>query len=212
MDLNVITNQRRRLVETNVDFLQNKVFLEFGVCTGKSMLEYHWLYASHNIQADFYGFDSFEGLPEETKDEKSPWVVGEFSMHKHINPELLTKTNIKIKDGWYSATLNEELSKELKGKKAGIIHIDCDIYTSTLEVLEYVVQNDLLAEGTILVYDDWGVWRQVNLTEQEEYSLGEGRAHKEVCEKYNLQFDLINKDVVDPTFYEIATFVYKGKK
>jgi hypothetical protein len=208
-----ITTQRKYVVETYKDFLKDKLFLEFGVFVGTSILEYYNLYLD-NQSADytpqFYGFDSFEGLPEEKNDSKSPWHTGQFNLNKNINPELLNKPGMKIVDGWFNETLNQSLANELKGKKIGLLHIDCDIYTSTMQVYEFLIANDLLTEGTVVVYDDWGVYRELGLSEEEQYLHGEGKAHKEISEKYGLNFELIRKDVICPVLYEIATFVLKN--
>jgi hypothetical protein len=56
---------------------------------------------------------------------------------------------------------NESLTKEFKLrnnlKEASIIMIDCDLYESTVPVLEFI--TDLLQQGTILIFDDWFAFR-----------------------------------------------------
>ena len=37
--------------------------------------------------------------------------------------------------------------------KVGLVHIDVDLYSSTVEVLEFV--KPLLVKGSVLVFDDW---------------------------------------------------------
>ena len=41
----------------------------------------------------------------------------------------------------------------LKLPKPGIIHIDCDLYTSTISVLKFL--KPLLVSGSILLFDDY---------------------------------------------------------
>ena len=94
------------------------------------------------------------------------------------------------------------------GKKVGLVHIDCDTYTSTLQVLEFLVSHNLLVDGTILVYDDWGAWKQACLTKENEYDIAEGRAHKEIAEKYNLNFEFVGTECIDPEYYYVTTFRY----
>jgi hypothetical protein len=209
--LDTIHKQRREVINNNSQFLNDKLYLEFGTCHGGSMLEYYSLYKENNIQNNtFYGFDSFKGLPVENNDPLTVWKEGEFSTGGHINPGLLNKSDMIIMDGWFCDTLNDNTAKMFYDKKAGLIHIDCDIYTSTIEVLEFIVKYNLLTIGTIIVYDDWGAWRQAGLTEDRQYDIAEGRAHREICEKYNLNFELVNKVVPVDEFYEIATFIYRG--
>jgi hypothetical protein len=211
MNEDLIHFRREENIKTYKDFLKNKLFLEFGVCTGKSMLEYYGLYSKYEVPASFYGFDSFEGLPEEPNDPLSSrvWRVGEFTTNKNINPDLFNKPNLNLKVGWFSDTLNKDLLEEFGENKVGFIHMDCDIYTSTYNSLDFLLSNNLIADGAIIVYDDWGGYRQAGLDESQEYALGENRAHKEICEKYNLKYETVAKDIIDPNFYEIATFVLK---
>tara|TARA_B100002019_G_C21029904_1_gene479074 strand:+ start:63 stop:695 length:633 start_codon:yes stop_codon:yes gene_type:complete len=207
----LLTEFRKTQVEENKEFLDGKLFLEFGVFRGYSMLEYYSAYGENNIKSKFFGFDAFQGLPEENLDPHTPWKTGDFNLDGQINPELLNKEGMEIVPGWFSDTLNKETKKKFGRKKAGLVHVDCDIYTSTLEVLEYLVKENLLVEGTLIVYDDWGAWKQARLTEDREYDVAEGRAHKEIAEKYGLKFELVHTKCVDPEYYYVTTFKYCGK-
>ena len=202
------TEFRKKQVEENKDFLSNKLFLEFGVFRGNSILEYYSAYQESGITPSFFGFDAFKGLPEEKLDQHSPWKTGDFNLNGHINPELLNKEGMEIIPGWFNETLNADTKKKFKRKKAGLIHVDCDIYTSTLEVLEFLVTNNILADGALIVYDDWGAWKQAYLTEDNAYDVAEGRAHKEIAEKYGLKFELVNTVCFDPQYYYVTTFKY----
>src|SRR5262249_18497316 len=57
--------------------------------------------------------------------------------------------------GFYDKTLNEETKRTKHLSKASIVHIDCDLYTSTKEVLGFI--EDLIDVGSILIFDDWYV-------------------------------------------------------
>lgn len=203
-----VTEFRKKQVKENKDFLSNKLFLEFGVFQGNSILEYYSAYQESEITPSFFGFDAFKGLPEEKLDQHSPWKTGDFNLNGHINPELLNKEGMEIIPGWFNETLNADTKKKFKRKKAGLVHIDCDIYTSTLEVLEFLVTNNILADGALIVYDDWGAWKQAHLTEDNAYDVAEGRAHKEIAEKYGLKFELVNTVCFDPLYYYVTTFKY----
>jgi hypothetical protein len=56
-------------------------------------------------------------------------------------------------DGIYSKTLTPELKQQHRLQRAAFIHVDCDLYTSTREVLAFVA--DLVVKGTVLAFDDW---------------------------------------------------------
>ena len=149
-------------------------------------------------------------MPEEKNDKNSPWRTGQFSVGGKIPFSLTANPDMNIVDGWFSDTLNDSLLEKFGDKKIGIAHINCDIYTSTIQVLEFIVKNNLLCEGSILLYDDWGAYRQAGLTQDQSYEVAEAKAHKEIVEKYNLNFELVGKKVIDPKFYELATFKYRG--
>jgi len=202
-------NFRSMLVSNYVDFLQDKLFLEFGVADGASILDFYNLYKSNKIKSDFFGFDAFLGLPEEKLDKHSPWRTGQFSEKGKIHPSISAISEINIVNGWFSDTLNESSLTRFGDKKIGIVHIDCDIYSSTVEVLDFIVNNDLLCDGSILVYDDWGAYRASGLSEEYEYKVAEARAHKEMVEKYNLTFEMVHKEIIDPKCYIMTVFRYK---
>lgn len=212
MDCNMtyhnLTEFRKNQVKENKKFLDNKLFLEFGVFKGNSILEYYSAYLDNNISPFFFGFDAFKGLPEEKLDPHTPWKTGDFDLDGIINPNLLNKEGLVIIPGWFDETLNSKTKDKFDGKKVGLVHIDCDTYTSTLQVLEFLVSHNLLVDGTILVYDDWGAWKQACLTKENEYDIAEGRAHKEIAEKYNLNFEFVGNECIDPEYYYVTTFRY----
>jgi hypothetical protein len=183
---------RYNLVKENKDFLQNKLFLEFGVMNGDSMLDFFHSYKENKISQEFFGFDSFYGLPTEILDTHNPihWRQGKFSTGGIINNNLI-KPEITLINGWFSDTLNESTYKLFNNKKAGLVHIDCDIYSSTIECLEFLVKYDMFESGTILVYDDWASYTYIG--SDNEYINGEAKAHKEIMTKYNIQCELIAK-------------------
>lgn len=55
--------------------------------------------------------------------------------------------------GFYSESLDEETKRRLQPGKAAVIYVDCDLYESTVPVLNFI--KDFLQKGTIVVFDDW---------------------------------------------------------
>jgi hypothetical protein len=53
--------------------------------------------------------------------------------------------------GFYSKSLTSTLQKKIG--KAAIVHIDCDLFLSTKEVLIFL--KPLLQQGTIVIFDDF---------------------------------------------------------
>lgn len=202
------SDNKRYVVENNIDFLRGKSLLEFGVLSGHSLSIFSHFYDQFEIEKIFFGFDSFKGLPKEEIDENNPdyWGEGAFigSTAESVKNML---PFVNIKDGWFEDTLNQQTLEEVKKTDIGIIHIDCDIYTSTIQVLEWIVNNNLLVDGTLIVYDDWGGHYDKNVG---EFECGEGKAHREICEKYNLNFDFITCDVITDKFHEVCVFRYNA--
>ncbi len=199
MNLELLHNSKKTVIENNKEFLIGKSLVEFGVCRGDSLSWFHKYYSEFNIPINFMGFDSFEGLPEETKDPNSVWHKGQFSTGGVI-PEIGSRPGVTLVKGWFSESLNSQAAENL-GSKIGIAHIDCDTYTSTLTCWDWMLSNDLLVDGSIIIYDDWGGYRQAGCG---EYEIGEAKAHKEISEK--IQFEEVGSWVVDPRFYEVKVF------
>ena len=207
-----LTLSRTKLIDDNREFLTGKSLLEFGVYMGHSLTEFSILYGVRNMPRIFFGFDSFKGLPEEKLDKNNPtyWSSGRFNV-SDIKEDTIEKLkyllpSINIITGWFHDTLNEEISRKVKQNEIGIIHLDCDIYSSTLYVWEWIITNDLLSDGTLIVYDDWGGYHEKNVN---EYECVQGRAHKEICEKYGLNLEFISCDVIQEKYHEVCMFRYK---
>lgn len=198
---------KKFIIENNKEFLDGKSLLEFGTAAGTSLAVFSELYDQFNLKKIFYGFDSFKGLPKELLDENNPdyWFEGAFidGSVEHLNNVL---PFVIIKDGWFEDTLNDDTLGEVKTNPIGIFHIDCDIYTSSIQVLEWIVKNNLLVDGALIIYDDWGGHYDKGVG---EYECGQGRAHKEICEKYRLNFEFVSCDEIVPwSSYEVCTFKY----
>lgn len=55
--------------------------------------------------------------------------------------------------GFFDVSLTKQLKERLLPTKAAVIYIDCDLYASTVPVLDWIV--DFLQVGTVVVFDDW---------------------------------------------------------
>ena len=93
-----------------------------------------------------YGFDSFEGLPEH-------WTGNRFSRRNFNREGRLPKVakNVELVVGLFQDTL-EPFLKRVPGPFA-VVHIDCDIYSSTRYVLTRLAGR--LAEGCVLIFDEF---------------------------------------------------------
>ena len=59
---------RGALIHSSKDFLVGKKLVEFGVCNGGSLRSFIDIYDQWRLPIDFWGFDSFEGIPVERLD------------------------------------------------------------------------------------------------------------------------------------------------
>lgn len=114
--------------------------LEFGVFAGRSLR----IIAELRKGRDVYGFDSFEGLPEDYR----PHVrEGAFALGGQI-PEV---DGAEFVVGWFSDTLPGFLAEH--PGPVDFLHVDGDLYSSAVTVFEHV--GPRLHEGSIVVFDEF---------------------------------------------------------
>lgn len=120
-------------------------YLEFGVWQGATILK--WLGMNRHPDSRFVGFDSFEGLPED-------WVPGQpkgtFSTGG-AQPRVDDQRGSFVK-GWFQNTLYGFL-EDFRPRGQLVIHVDCDLYSSTLFVLSALDRH--LTPGTFIIFDDF---------------------------------------------------------
>jgi hypothetical protein len=136
----------------------NGLFLEFGVATGRTIRHLAGLSTS-----PVYGFDSFEGLPE---DWRTGFEKGAFSGSLPTVP-----ANVSLIKGWYSETLPAFLLKHKE--RVSFLHIDCDLYSSTKCVFDLLA--DRITSGTVILFDEyWNYpgWKQHEYLAFEELKAG----------------------------------------
>jgi len=144
-------------------------YLEFGVWKGRSFVKaFHLrnLFMDEKLeQMKFYAFDSFQGLPE-IKNEfdmtSEAFKKGQYSCDLGTFKKILRNNGVNMEEvvivpGWYQDTLNQRTKKELGLEKASVVFIDCDLYESTVPVLDFI--TDLVRDGTIVIFDDWFAFR-----------------------------------------------------
>jgi hypothetical protein len=134
--------------------------LEFGVYKGKSITAIaNWLIDEAAITSSttklVHGFDSFEGLPEAWARDPARFKKGAFST-QGVLPDV--PDNVRLHRGWYESTVKtfiKQLSTEQREAGVQFLHMDSDLYTSTLGVLSSLHAAGLLRRGTVLLFDDF---------------------------------------------------------
>ena len=131
--LNVPTKEggRERLWEDAITTIGDPdiLFIEFGVWRGDSIRCFADLITG--TRARFYGFDSFEGLPEYWRG----MPAGHFSTSGNA-PEI-DDHRVKFIKGWFQKSVPEsldEIAREAAGRTV-LVHFDADIYSATLFLL-----------------------------------------------------------------------------
>ncbi len=121
-------------------------YLEFGVFGGSSFQ--WWMNHAKHPDNRFYGFDTFEGLPED-------WgTYGKGEMSSGV-PQIEDKRGAFIK-GLFQDTLFDFLKQTpMDPSKRKIIHLDADLFSSTLFVLTSMAPY--LKKGDILLFDEFNV-------------------------------------------------------
>ncbi len=107
----------------------------------------------------FIGFDSFEGLPAEAANEH--WAPGAFACPRGIAEQNLAQAGVamdrvRLVEGWFNETLTKATRAKLDLRRASVIMVDCDIYSSSRDALEFVAP--LIDDAAVIFFDDWG-WR-----------------------------------------------------
>lgn len=145
--------------------------LEFGVADGYSLNNI----APQKKSTQFYGFDSFEGLPESWYGTNG-YLKGAFD-RSGLLPEV--PKNVELIAGWFEETLPKFLDKFQE--KISFIHLDADIYSSTNYVLSLL--NSRISTNTILVFDEYHGYPG--------WKNGEKKAWEEFVEVNKLNFEYI---------------------
>ena len=65
---------------------------------------------------------------------------------------LLGDDRVHVVKGYYEDTLEGNLPR---GVNAALVHIDCDLYSSTRQVLDKLHEFDLLQDGCVVMCDDY---------------------------------------------------------
>lgn len=124
----------------------------------------------------FFAFDSFEGLPDVhgTKDSKSVFRKGQYASPLARFQRNVARAaagfDVRIVQGFFRESLTPALASEIGRHGAAFVHIDCDLYSSTIEALNFC--TPLVKTGTIIYFDDWYL-------SEGDLSLGEAQACSE---------------------------------
>jgi predicted O-methyltransferase YrrM len=155
-------------------------YLEFGVYAGASLRCMHLALADLRLDhVRLFGFDSFEGLPKAAKAEPA-WSPGMYKSDIELTEENLKLSGVDLNritlvKGWFDETLTESERRRQGIRKASLIMIDCDLYSSARTALRFCAP--LILDEAVIFFDDW--W-PATLGAQ---NLGEKRAFDEFLQE-----------------------------
>jgi predicted O-methyltransferase YrrM len=113
--------------------------LEFGVFRGRSLE----VIAEGRGRRDVYGFDSFQGLPEDFRPHVRAGAFATTALPEVDGAELVV--------GWFQDTLPGFLADH--PGPVSLLHVDGDLYSSAVTVLEHV--GPRLVPGAVVVFDEF---------------------------------------------------------
>lgn len=121
-------------------------YIEFGVAAGHSFK--WWIEQNKHPETKFYGFDTFDGLPEDW----GPFKKGSFSNSNQL--PVINDSRGKFYKGLFQQTV-PSFVKELDNSKRNVLMMDADLYSATLYALTSLAP--FLKKGDIIFFDEFVV-------------------------------------------------------
>ncbi len=139
---------------------------EFGVFKGKSINHLARKLSPRIV----HGFDSFEGLPEH-------WRAG-FEKGAFTTAVPRVKGNVRLHKGLFENSL-PEFVKSLPEPNAALLHVDCDLYSSTRTIFQWL--GETISAGTIVLFDEYfnyPGWKQHEWRALQEFCVATRRTYE----------------------------------
>jgi len=147
--------------------------VECGVGMGRSIMMFAFLVKDSGGGRHLYGFDSFEGFPEPTIEDrddspeprkinpqkgqyKTPlnhvwqFLLNNLTDTRGKRDEQFVNTHITLIKGYFNQTL-----LDYPGKQIALLHIDCDLYEGYLTVLETFYHR--VVKGGLILFDEYNL-------------------------------------------------------
>jgi len=157
--------------------------LEFGVYSGTTVNLISAMLKEDNI----FGFDSFEGLPEDWKISRNE----KFNKHKkgYFAVDALPKVNdnVILVKGFFNQSLKPWI-EEHRPTQIKFLHVDSDLYSSAIYILD--ILNEYIVPRTVIVFDEFYPWGRKRYDTWEEH---EYRALKEWISKFDREIEIISR-------------------
>jgi len=142
-------------------------------------------------------FDSFEGAPTDLCEidqaspnvkhgiwnpgmcsgivEKTPEEFKEIATHRAV--DILGSERVKIHPGFFKETL----AKIETPFRLALAHLDCEFYSSSRDVLDFLFSRNVMTDGSVVLLSCWN-------TNRASPDHCQRRAWRECCEKYDVKY------------------------
>jgi len=106
----------------------------------------------------YVAFDGFGGLPPGQVKRHVDYHEGSYSCSEaefraNVAAAGVDLSRVVVVPGFYDESLNAGSREQHKLDKVAVAMIDCDLYESTVPVLDFL--TDMVQQGTILIFHDW---------------------------------------------------------
>jgi predicted O-methyltransferase YrrM len=158
-------------LENWVKEAQDGLILEFGVASGYSLRR-----IAAATERQVYGFDSFKGLPDDAAD---GWSPGTFA----CAVPTFEQPNVSLVIGWAQDTLEDFLKEH--SEPVAFVHIDTDIYSAAVYILNTLYDHGRLVSGSVILFDE--------LLNYGSYEHHEYKAFIEFVEKTGIEVEFVGR-------------------
>ncbi len=134
--------------------------VECGVGWGRSLYALSVLSRHFDKGRYFFGFDSFQGLPEPSQEDEPQRIsiekgryattknrVIRYLLNSGVEKEFID-SRINLIEGFFSETL-----PHYNARRIALLHLDCNLYQSYLDALRHLY--DKVAKGGIIAFDEY---------------------------------------------------------
>lgn len=170
--------------------------LEFGVGSGRSLAKIVKYLKEFDITFPVvYGFDAWQGLPVEKEgiavfDKFSPGSYWYHEPDEFTLRDLLTFNNIFLYNTYFDKLDNIPCFDVRLN--ALLIHIDCDLYISTKQALDWCFKHNMVKEHTLIAFDEFKSTDRLS---------GEQLAWQEIASQYKFE----SEEIWHNTYYDKDT-------
>ncbi len=126
-------------------------YFEMGVWYGAAIKA--WCALDNSDQSQYFGFDTFEGLPEVWEGLTANAEIGTFNVGGSIDNVKIEDKRVELIQGLFQDTVPEFLhSHRFNEEHLRVLHIDSDLYSSALYCLTQF--DGLMRKGDVVIFDE----------------------------------------------------------